>query len=410
MPDAVSVLWFGAAAAGVLEAARKALVNRGAGYALSRHFLTAGIACMALSLAAGDPMTLDWADHLTGLHNAAIVVHNVLAMLAMVFTAGFLHTLGQLRLPMPAVVTMFGVCAAAMVTLYVLAGAHTSFFASPRNPTWPSQLYSAIYLAYMVGWLALLLLGLTVVARGEVAGVRGGVALAQLGVAVSLVGLSWRLGVVLRLLAEPHHPPRGAHFAVFTDVAGLVLFVAGSLFAAATRRLFDWLDRRRAQRRDAAIERLWKRLRVLLAHRRRTPLTLTQKLVEIEDALLIVEQLIDDQTRRAIRDHLRDLALYVYVADPTAIAVEIEIAISTVIARLSHPSAEDLHGENDHDSGNEESEAWWPETERLHVDDLARTRWLAVVGETLTHRRVQRLAAEMAAERSRFCQAGSQSR
>ena len=92
MPDAVSLLWLGAAAAGVVEAARKTLVNRGSGYALSRHFLTAGIACMALSLAAGAPVTLDWVDRLTGLHNAAVVAQNVLAMLAMVFTAGFLHT------------------------------------------------------------------------------------------------------------------------------------------------------------------------------------------------------------------------------------------------------------------------------------------------------------------------------
>ncbi|WP_328442860.1 hypothetical protein [Amycolatopsis sp. NBC_00438] len=407
MPDAVSCLWFGAAAAGVIEAARKALVNRGSGYALSRHFLTVGVACMAVSLAAGDPMTLDWVDHLTGLHNAAIVVHNVLAMAAMVFTAGFLHTLGQLRLPMPAVVTIFAACAAAMVTLYVLAGAHTSWFGSPRNPTWSSQLYSAIYLAYMVGWLALLLLGLTMVARGEVAGVRGGVALAQMGVAVSLVGLSWRLGVVLRLLLEPHHPPRGTHFAVFTDAAGLVLFVAGSLFATATRRLFDWLDRRRTKRREAAIERLWKRVRVLLAHRRQPPLTLTQMLVEIEDALLIVEQLIDDQTRRAIRDHLRDLALYVHVADPTATAVEIEIAISIVVAHLSQPSAEHLSNGYCRDSDEAESVAWWPETERLHVDDLARTRWLAAIGETLTHRRVRHMAADMSTQRGRFSEAGS---
>jgi hypothetical protein len=398
MPDAVSLLWFGAAATGVLEAARKTVVNRGSGYALSRHFLTAGIACMALSLAAGDPMTLDWADQVTGLHNAAVVVQNVLAMLAMVFTAGFLHTLGQLGLPMPAVVTIFVVCAAAMVTLYVLAGAHMSFFASPRNPTWPSQLYSAIYLSYMVGWLALLLLGLTVVARGEVAGVRGGVALAQLGVAVSLVGLSWRLGVVLRLLVDPHHPPRGTHFGVFTDGAGVVLFVAGSLFAAATRRLFDWLDRRRTRRRDAAIERLWKRLRVLLAHRCPPPLTLTQKLVEIEDALLIVEQLVDDRIRRAIRDELHTLALYVYVPPGAATAVDIEIAIAAVVAHLSHPSAEHLPAEDGDDA---ESAAWWPETERLHVDDVARTRWLAEVGDALTHRRVQRMAARISATHRR---------
>jgi hypothetical protein len=353
---------------------------------------------------------LDWADQVTGLHNAAVVVQNVLAMLAMVCTAGFLHTLGRLRLPMPAVVTIFVVCAATMVTLYVLAGAHTSFFASTRNPTWPSQLYSAIYLSYMVGWLALLLLGLTVVARGEMAGVRGGVALAQLGVAVALVGLSWRLGVVLRLLVEPHHPPRGTHFAVFADAAGLVLFVAGSLFAAATRRLFDWLDRRRTTRRDVAIERLWTRLRVLLAHRSRPPLTLTQKLVEIEDALLIVDQLIDDETRCAIRDHLRDLARYVSVAAPTATAVEIEIAIATVVAHLSHPSAEHLPDGNDDDGDEAESATWWPETERLHVDDVGRTKWLAELGDMLTHRRVQRMAARMSATRTRCQEAGSPSR
>ncbi|GHG08991.1 MULTISPECIES: hypothetical protein [Amycolatopsis] len=403
MLDAVSLLWLGAAAAGVGEAVRKAVVNRGSGYALSRHFLTTGIACMALSLAAGAPVTLDWIDRLTGLHNAAVVAQNVLAMLAMVFTAGFLHTLGQLRLPMPAVVTIFVVCAAGMVTLYAVAGAHTSFFASPRNPAWPSQLYSAIYLGYLVGWLALLLLGLTVVARGEVAGVRGGVALAQLGVAVSLVGLSWRLGVVLRLLVDPHHPPRGAHFGVFTDGAGLVLFVAGSLFAAATRRLFDWLDRRRTQRRDAAIESLWKRLRVLLAHRRPLPLSLIQKLVEIEDALLVVEQLIDDRIRRAIRDELHTLALYVYVPPGAATAVDIEIAIAAVVAHLSHPSAEHLSGADGEDA---ESRAWWPETERLHVDDVARTRWLAEVGDALTHRRVQRMAARISAAHRRLGEAG----
>ncbi|MBE8523120.1 hypothetical protein ILP97_37470 [Amycolatopsis sp. H6(2020)] len=406
MPDAVSLLWLGAAAAGVVEAVRKAVVNRGSGYALSRHFLTAGIACMALSLAAGAPVTLDWIDQLTGLHNAAVVAQNVLAMLAMVFTAGFLHTLGQLRLPMPAVITIFVVCAAAMITLYTLAGAHTSFFASPRNPTWPSQLYSAIYLGYLVGWLALLLLGLTVVAHGEVAGLRGGVALAQLGVAVSLVGLSWRLGVVLRLLVDPHHPPRGAHFGVFTDCAGLMLFVAGSLFAAATRRLFDWLDRRRTQRRDAAIERLWKRLRVLLAHRRQLPLTLTQKLVEIEDALLIVEQLVDDRIRRAIRDELHTLSLYVYVPPGTATAVTIEIALDALVAHLSHPSADHPIDDNDDD----ESRAWWPETERLHLDDVARTSWLAEVGDALTHRRVQRMAARISATHRRLGEAGLPSR
>ncbi len=398
MPDTVSALWLGAATAGLVEAVRKALVNRGSGYALSRHFLTAGIACMALSLAAGAPVTLDWADRLTGLHNAAVVAQNLLAMLAMVFTAAFLHTLGQLRLPMPAVVAIFAGCATAMVTLYVLAGAHTSFFASPRNPTWPSQLYSAIYLSYLVGWLALLLLGLTVVARGEVAGVRGGVALAQLGVAVSLVGLSWRLGVVLRLLVDPHHPPRGTHFGMFTDGAGLVLFVAGSLFAAATRRLFDWLDRRR----DAAIERLWKHLRVLLAHRRPPPLTLTQKLVEIEDALLIVEQLVDDRIRRGIRDELQTLTPYVYVPPGAATAVDIEIAIAAVVAHLSHPSAERLPGENRDEGDGGESRAWWPETERLHVDDVARTRWLAEVGDALTHRRVQRMATSISATHRRL--------
>jgi hypothetical protein len=390
MPDAVALLWYGAAAAGVAESARKALVNRGVGYTLSRHLLTAGIACMALSLAAGDPMTLDWADHLTGLHNVAIVVHNVLAMLAMVFTAGFLHTLGQLRIPMPAVAAIFVLCAAAMVTLYVLAGAHTSWFGSPRNPTLPSQLYSAIYLAYMVGWLALLLLGLTVVALGEVAGVRGGVVLAQLGVAVSLGGLSWRLGVVLRLLIDPHHPPRDTHFAVFTDAAGLALFVIGSLFAAATRTLFDWLDRRRTRRQEAAIEHLWRRARILLADRHRPPLTLTQQLVEIEDALLIVDQLIDPSTRRAIRHDLRDLALlYGVDTGPMATAVEIEIAIATVVAHLSQPSA--AH----HRDETEDAEAWWPETEHLPVDDGTRLVWLAAAGQALGESRIQRLAKKM---------------
>ncbi|MGW5745048.1 hypothetical protein [Amycolatopsis sp. NPDC003861] len=407
MPDAVSLLWLGAAAAGVIEAVRKAVVNRGSGYALSRHFLTAGIACMALSLAAGAPVTLDWVDELTGLHNTAVVAQNVLAMLAMVFTAGFLHTLGQLRLPMPAVITIFVVCAAAMITLYTLAGARTSFFASPRNPTWPSQLYSAIYLGYLVGWLAMLLLGLTVVARGEVAGVRGGVAFAQLGVAVSLVGLSWRLGVALRLLVDPHHPPRGTHFGVFTDGAGLMFFVAGSLFAAATRRLFDWLDRRRTQRRDAAIERLWKRVRVLLAHRRPPPLSFIQKLVEIEDALLIVEQLVDERIRRAIRNELQTLALYVYVPAGTATAVDIEIALATIVAHLSRPSAGHLPGSGRDDA---DSPAWWLETERLHVDDAARIRWLADVGDALTHRRVQRMATRISATHRRLREAESANR
>ncbi|WP_284740235.1 hypothetical protein [Amycolatopsis sp. RTGN1] len=402
MADAVSLLWYGAAATGVVEAVRKALVNRGVGYALSRHFLTAGIACMALSLAFGDPMTLGWADHLTGLHNAGIVVHNVLAMLAMVCTAGFLHTLGRLRLPMPAVVTIFAVCAAVMVTVYVLAGAHTSFFGSPRNPALPSQLYSAVYLAYMVGWLVLLLVGVMAVAQGEPAAVRGGVALAQLGVAVSLAGLCWRFGVVLRLLLDPHHPPRGTHFAVFTDAAGLALFVAGSLFAAATRRLFDWLDRRRSKRREAAIEQLWTRVRVLLACRQRPPLTLAQQLVEIEDALLIVDQLIDDETRRTIFRDLRSRALFKDLTEPRATAVEIEIAISVVVAHLSQPSAQYVPDEEVEDAG---TEAWWPETERVQLDDPARITWLAAVGQVLTSRRVQRLAARSSATRGRVCEA-----
>jgi hypothetical protein len=398
MPDAVSLLWYGAAAAGVTESARKALVNRGFGYTLSRHFLTAGIACMALSLAAGDPMTLDWADQLTGLHNVAIVVHHVLAMVAMVFTAAFLHTLGQLRLPMPAVATIFGVCAAAMVTLYVLAGAHTSFFGSHRNPTWPSQLYTAIYLTYMVGWLAALLLGLTVVAMGEVAGVRGGVTLAQLGVAVSLVGLSWRLGVVLRLLLDPHHPPRGTHFAVFTDGVGLVLFVAGSVFAAVTRRAFDRRDRGRTQRQEAAIERLWRRTRILLVHRRQPPLTPIQQMVEIEDALLIVDQLIGSATRSAIRHNLRDLELlYEIDIEPIATAVEIEIAVAAIVARLSQPPA----GRTQADAEADDVDAWWPETERLPVDDDKRARWLAATGAALSERRVRRLAKKLGPQQPR---------
>ncbi|WIV60625.1 hypothetical protein [Amycolatopsis nalaikhensis] len=393
MPDAVALLWYGAAAAGVTESARKALVNRGFGYTLSRHFLTAGIACMALSLAAGDPMTLDWADQLTGLHNVAIVVHNALAMLAMVFTAGFLHTLGQLRLPMPAVTAIFLTCAAAMVTLYVLAGAHTSFFGAPQNPTWPSQLYSTIYLTYMVGWLAALLLGLTVVAVGEVAGVNGGVTLAQLGVAVSLVGLSWRLGVVLRLLFDPHHPPRGTHFAVFTDGVGLVLFIAGSVFAAATRRMFDRRDQRRTQRQEAAIEQLWRRVRILLVQRRRPPLTSIQQMVEIEDALLIVDQLIDSSTRSAIRNGLWDLVLlYEMDIEPIATAVEIEIAIAVIVARLSQPTAVPAEGNTD---DADDTEAWWPETERLPVDDDKRARWLAATGAALSDRRVRRLAKKL---------------
>ncbi|MEV6644296.1 hypothetical protein [Amycolatopsis sp. NPDC051371] len=389
MPDAVSLLWYSASAAGVAESARKALVNRGVGYVLSRHFMTAGIACMALSLAAGDPMTLDWADRLTGLHNVAIVAHNLLAMLAMVFTAGFLHTLGQLRLPMPAVIAIFVTCAAAMVALYAQAGAYTSWFGSPRNPTLPSQLYSAIYLAYMVGWLALLLLGLTVIAVGEVAGVRGGVALAQLGVAVSLVGLTWRFGVVLRLLVDAHHPPRGSHFAVFTDATGLVLFVAGSLFAAATRTLFDWLDRRKTRRQEAAIERLWRRVRILLAFRRRPPLTLTQQLVEIEDALLIVDQLIGSSMQRPVLDDLGNLRLDGDDAGPMATAVEIEMAISAVVARLSQPSVTPAPDETG------DTKAWWPETERLPVDDGDRLAWLAAVGDLIDQDRVQRLAEKL---------------
>lgn len=394
MADAVTVLWYSAAVAGVAESARKMLVNRGVGYTLSRHFLTAGIACMALSMAAGDPLTLDWADYVTGLHNVAIVVHHVLGMLAMVFVAAFLHTLGQLRLPMPGVVTFFVVCAAAMVTLYVLAGAHTSFFASPRNPTLPSQLYSAIYLGYMVGWLALLLLGLTVVAMGEVAGVRGGVALAQLGISVSLVGLCWRLGGALRLLADPGHLPRGSHFGVFTDAAGLLLFILGSLFAAATRRMFDRRDRRRKQRQDAAIERLWLRTRLLLASRRPSPLTQPQKLVDIEDALLIVDQLIDAATRYAIRQDLQDLALiYGLDIEPMATAVEIEIAIATLVAHLSLPSSEPLRDGSTDDA--EDEEVWWPETERLRVDDGARRIWLAAAGDALNDRRVRRLATKL---------------
>lgn len=394
MADAVTVLWYGAAAAGVTESVRKVLVNRGVGYTLSRHLLTAGIACMALSMAAGDPMTLDWADALTGLHNVAIVVHHVLGMLAMVCVAAFLHTLGQLRLPMPGVVTIFVVCAAAMVTLYVLAGAHTSFFASPRNPSLPSQLYSAIYLGYMVGWLALLVLGLTVVAAGEVAGVRGGVALAQLGVAVSLVGLCWRFGGAIRLLFDPHHPPRGSHFGVFTDAAGLLLFILGSAFAAATRRMFDRRDRRRAAREDAAIERLWGRTRILLASRRRSPLTQPQQVVEIEDALLIVDQMIDDAIRRAIRQDLQDLALvYGLNIQPMATAVEIEIAITTLVAHLSRPPSEHISDTSTDDV--EDPEVWWPETERLRVDDGTRRVWLAAVGEALSERRVQRLATKL---------------
>ncbi|WP_328617283.1 hypothetical protein OHS18_13675 [Amycolatopsis sp. NBC_00355] len=392
MPDPVSLAWYVAAAAGVAEAARKTLVNRGVGYALSRHFLTAGIACMALSLAAGDPTTLDWVDRLTRLHNAAIVAHNLLAMLAMVCTAGFLHTLGQLRLPMPAVVTIFTVCAAAMVTLYVLAGAHTSWFGSPRNPTLLSQLYSAIYLTYMVSWLALLLLGLTVVALGEVAGVRGGVVLAQLGVAVSLGGLAWRLGVVLRLLVDPHHSPHGSHFAIFTDAAGLALFVAGSVFAAATRTLFDRLDQRRRTRQETAVEHLWRRVRILLAHRSRPPLTLTQQLVEIEDALLIVDRLIDPRTQRRIRADLRELSHDGDDIEPTAAAVEIEVAIATVVAHLSQPSAAHLP---DNHALDVDADAWWPETERLHIDDGHRLAWLAAVGGQLEQDRVQRLAEKL---------------
>ncbi|WP_103354650.1 hypothetical protein [Amycolatopsis sp. CA-128772] len=394
MADAVTVLWYGAAAAGVAESARKVLVNRGVGYTLSRHLLTAGIACMALSMAAGDPMTLDWADALTGLRNVAIVVHHVLGMLAMVFVAAFLHTLGQLRLPLPGVVTIFVACAAAMVTLYVLAGAHTSFFASPRNATLPSQLYSATYLGYMVAWLALLLLGLTVVAAGEVAGVRGGVALAQLGIAVSLVGLCWRFGGALRLLADPHHVPRGSHFGVFTDAAGLLLFILGSAFAAATRTMFERRDRRRTQRQDAAVERLWRRTRILLTSRRRPPLTQLQQLVEIEDALLIVDQLIDAATCCAIRHELQDLKLvYGLDIEPMATAVEIEIAIAALVAHLSHPSHEPIcDGGTDNA---EDAEVWWPETERLRVDDGTRRVWLAAVGDALSERRVQRLATKM---------------
>ncbi|MBE1493166.1 hypothetical protein H4696_000266 [Amycolatopsis lexingtonensis] len=394
MADAVTVLWYGAAAAGVAESARKMLVNRGVGYTLSRHLLTAGTSCMALSMAAGDPMTLDWADALTGLHNVAIVVHHVLGMLAMVFVAAFLHTLGRLRLPIPGVVSIFVVCAAAMVTLYVLAGAHTSFFASPRNPALPSQLYSAIYLGYMVGWLALLLLGLTVVAAGEVAGVRGGVALAQLGIAVSLVGLCWRFGGAIRLLATPDHLPRGSHFGVFTDAAGLLLFILGSLFAAATRSVFDRRDRRRTARQDAAIERLWRRTRILLASRRRPPLTQPQKLVEIEDALLVVDQLIDSATRRAIRRDLQDLAPVCGMdIEPMATAVEIEVAIATLVAHLSHPSRRHLREGSTDDA--EDAEVWWPETERLHVDDGARLVWLAAAGDSLSDCWVQRLATKV---------------
>ena len=108
-----------------------------------------------------------------------------------------------------------------------------------------------------------------------------------------------------------------------------------------------------------------------------------------------------------IRDELHTLALYVYVPPGTATAVDIEIAIAAVVAHLSHPSAEHLPGEDGDDA---EARAWWPETERLHVDDVARTRWLAEVGDALTHRRVQRMAARIGATHRRLREAGSPAR
>src|SRR5204863_421710 len=74
MPDAISTLWYCSAVAGLTESARKTVVSLRVGHELSRDYLAAGLALVALSVAAGAPSTRLWAEHVIGTGNVAFVV------------------------------------------------------------------------------------------------------------------------------------------------------------------------------------------------------------------------------------------------------------------------------------------------------------------------------------------------
>ncbi|WP_410659451.1 hypothetical protein [Amycolatopsis sp. lyj-112] len=295
MPDAISLLWYAASVLGLAEATRKIVVNRRLGHERSRDYLALGLAFIALSMGAGAPFTMEWADRLTGIRNVAFVVHSILAMAAMVCVAGFLRALERLRVRVRVATAVFLLCAAALVVLYLAAGTMDPDFGASRNPAPASLAYTLIYLAYMSTWLILCICGLWSIGRAEERVVRIGVLLAATGIVISLTGLLWKAVVATSTLMAAEQRLGGTGFGVIADAIGLVLFAGGSVFAAAVRHVQDRREHARAVRRDEAVDMLWRLLAPVLADRFPTAGSpqpgLREKIVAIFDARMLLRAL-----------------------------------------------------------------------------------------------------------------------
>ncbi|WP_158889005.1 MAB_1171c family putative transporter [Amycolatopsis anabasis] len=249
----MSTAAYAAAVGSIVESVRKSIVNRAVAHEISRDYVAVGLAVISLSLVAGAPATMSWCDEVTGMFNLAFLLHGVAAMAAMVCVAGFLRSVERLHVRVRTAAGLFAVCTVALVVLYLARGTTDPDFGASSDHHAASIAYNLIYLVYMCAWLVLFIRGSWFSTRREERVVQFGVFLAAVGMAFGLLGLGWKIALTVHGILDPGHILRDTRISLISQAIGVVLFAAGSVFAAAVRRLHD----RRDRRRNAAVTKLW---------------------------------------------------------------------------------------------------------------------------------------------------------
>jgi hypothetical protein len=312
------------------ESVRKTVVNRRLDHEISRDYLAVGLALVAVSFAAGARPTADWLDRLSGVPNLAFLVHGLSAMAAMVCVAGFVRSLHRSPVRVRTAATLFMVCALVQVGLFLAGGVTDPDFGSTAGNGAASRIYTLIYLTYMVSWIAMFIGSAFGAAQQETGEVKAGVLLAVAGMSIAVVGLAGRLLLTVTGLVFPSLARFWAGIAVVAEAGGVVIFAAGSAFAAATRTLRDRHDRARRVRQHASIEELWRRLEMVRADivsfgDGEYP-DLHQQLVEVLDARLILRPYVSPPLRALIVESAHEHAADSGTADLIAEAAEVRIA------------------------------------------------------------------------------------
>ncbi|MEU6643092.1 MAB_1171c family putative transporter [Saccharomonospora sp. NPDC046836] len=380
MADPLSIVAYAAAAVVFGEAIRKAIVNQRLGHEFSRFWMALGLALIAVSLVVGAPATIRWSDQHMGVRNLGILVHSVTAMAAMVCVVAFLRTVEQTTIRLRTVLSVFATCIGVLVVLYLLHGKTDHAFAVSDNHHPASVAFSVLYLVYMISCLVLFVRGVWRGSRGEDRVVQFGVFLAALGVGVGLLGLVWKLAAVLTSVAGYQFLLFGRAFPYIAQIIGAALFAAGSVFAAAVRRLHD----RRHHDRAREVTRLWHVLepvRVETTVLRGTGQPgLRQQVVEIQDARLFLRAHIHPNLRRLITEvsHARNVRGRRALA--VAVAAELRGALLAFQEGIAAPPAYTKVDAR-------------PQHTTLVADDDNELAWLADISRAMHHPAVEEVVA-----------------